>query len=1029
MYSYVTQHGVLYMIQNDKYTMCIVLWLLRLLRNKLTTMSIVQMLERPAIQVEMLLNDMQESGLVCQLPETHCWGCTDEGLKLLGRDYNIISTKKGGILHAQLAACEGNGSIDDCEASIKQMYDLLKQDRLPGVAGYLELVLNHLGQLRLEPMDTDTANRFVRSVFFARDISLMLMKNIAESTQLMKKAIACTESRGNMRTRVLLELAMATSVFLSGITNFGETLHKFDHALALLRPVQDDELATRAASFMLYLHFIKGRFQSVLDCYELIHKDSSKPLLPCLRKQLVLVASSSAAYMGHFSHARGMLMSAINTADLTDGPFYSRLYRQHLGILLVYMGKDEEGMRILQEVTAQSTMSSSPKQMLRSYAGMAYCLAGRGDITGAYTTLSNALEQAHRQASFSFSINYPWVLELAIKFSNQGFPPLRGFEIDALLLKMQDSPSKMLKGGAFAHMALNALHQGDAEQALQLVSSSLKLLHQVDAPVERARALLVLGKVLQHMGEVDKATENINEANKILRQYGMHQKETPVMPDMGETERTGDPPLVDERKSQILDSCFQKLTAMPEYATLEEYTHELALVFRELLGAGRTAIFQHRGGGVFCLGACNLSSHERGSQSFVDSKALVERHILRSEPLITSQALADVVCVPLTPKSGSHWLLYADSATSQSPINTVGKETLRSLGLAIAAELRNAMRLLDAKAASGEARQLQAVAAMEQENRPVLWGKSKAFQNCLKRVHMVATTDASVLLLGETGVGKEILANYIHKRSACSGPFVAIHPASVSEALFESELFGHEKGAFTGAIRQKLGLLELANKGTLFIDEVGDVPLSMQTKLLRVLQEHTFMRVGGIREIRSSFRLMAATHKDLSKAVQEGTFREDLYYRISVVPLIIPPLRERIDDLKDLVTSFIDYYSRRYGKPVPQPGEDALERMRAYSWPGNLRELKNVVERAVILHTDGPLDLVSNSTIPMKSCTMSAPETLYADTPTLQELQKRYIRHVLKLTGGRVCGPSGAEHLLGMKRSTLYLKLRQFGIT
>lgn len=1015
-------------MQNSQYTTCIVLWLLRLLRYKLTTMGIVQMLERPAIQVEMLLNDMMESGLVCQLPESHCWGCTDAGVQFLARDYDRIFPKKRGILHAQLAACEGNGSIDDCEVSIKQMYDLLKRDHLPGVAGYLELVLHHLAQLQPEAMDTDTANRFVQSVFFTRDISLLLMKNTAESSQLMKKAIAYTELCGNMRSRVLLELAMATSVFLSGISNLAETLHKFDHALALLRPVQDDELATRAALFMLYLHFIRGRFQDVLDCYELIQKDASKPLLPCLQKQLVLVASSSAAYMGNFSHARGMLMSAINTADLADGPFYSQLYRQHLGILLVYMGKDEEGMAILQEVTAQSTISSSPKQMLRSYAGMAYCLAGRGDTAGAYTTLSNALKLAQRQASFSFSINYPWLLELAVKFSNQGFPPLPGFEVDALFMKMQDSPSKMLKGGAFVHMALKELHQGDPEQALQLVNSGLELLQQADVPVERGRALLVRAKVLQHMGQLDAATKARNEARKILEQYGLHQKNMPVAR-VEAAESLREPPKASEGNGQLLALCFQKLAGIPDYTTLDEYAHELALLFRELLGASRTALFQYKGGGVFCQGACNLSRHEMSSQSFADSKALVDRHIQLSEPLITSQALADVVCVPLTPKTGSHWLLYADSATRQSPINTMDKETLRSLGLAVAAELRNAMRLLEAKTASGEARQLQAVAAMEQENRPVLWGKSKAFQACLKCVHMVATTDASVLLLGETGVGKEILANYIHKRSACSGPFVAVHPASVSEALFESELFGHEKGAFTGAIRQKLGLLELANKGTLFIDEVGEVPLSMQTKLLRVLQEHTFMRVGGTREIRSSFRLMAATHKDLSKAVQEGTFREDLYYRISVVPLLIPPLRERIDDLKDLVTAFIDYYSRRYGKPVPQPSEEALQRMRAYSWPGNLRELKNVVERAVILHADGPLDLVSSSTIPTENSPKHMPETLYADTPTLEELQKRYIRHVLKLTGGRVCGQSGAEHMLGMKRSTLYLKLRQYGIT
>ena len=204
--------------------------------------------------------------------------------------------------------------------------------------------------------------------------------------------------------------------------------------------------------------------------------------------------------------------------------------------------------------------------------------------------------------------------------------------------------------------------------------------------------------------------------------------------------------------------------------------------------------------------------------------------------------------------------------------------------------------------------------------------------------------------------------------------------------------------------------------------------MNMQIKLLRVLQEHRFMRVGGTKEIHSSFRLIAATNRDLPRAVREGTFREDLYYRISVIPVTIPPLRERLEDLEELIMAFTDHFSRRYGKKLPYPDEETLCRLSEYQWPGNIRELRNAVERAVILYTGGPFDLAVGGQHETREHCQRAETSLYEDTPTLQELQKRYIQYILNKTGGRISGENGAEKLLGMKRSTLYLKLRQYGI-
>ena len=243
----------------------------------------------------------------------------------------------------------------------------------------------------------------------------------------------------------------------------------------------------------------------------------------------------------------------------------------------------------------------------------------------------------------------------------------------------------------------------------------------------------------------------------------------------------------------------------------------------------------------------------------------------------------------------------------------------------------------------------------EEKQRPFLDFYVKQLESCpglrgvCELIRKVARTGATVVIQGETGVGKEVMANYVHRHSGCKGPFVAVHPASVSEHLFENEFFGHEKGAFTGATGQKIGFFELADNGTLFIDEVGDIPMNMQIKLLRVLQEHRFMRVGGTKEIHSSFRLIAATNRDLPRAVREGTFREDLYYRISVIPVTIPPLRERKADIGYLAGIFLDRLSQASGQGAPEISGPALKAMQDYAWPGNIRELENVCERAWLL--------------------------------------------------------------------------------
>jgi len=319
-----------------------------------------------------------------------------------------------------------------------------------------------------------------------------------------------------------------------------------------------------------------------------------------------------------------------------------------------------------------------------------------------------------------------------------------------------------------------------------------------------------------------------------------------------------------------------------------------------------------------------------------------------------------------------------------------------------------------------------------EQNFGAIIGGSSGLRKVMQQVQLVAPTDATVLITGESGTGKELVARAIHEQSArCERPLIKLNCSAVPEGLFESEFFGHVKGAFTGALKDKPGRFELADGGTLFLDEIGEVPLAMQAKLLRVLQEQELERLGDTRTRKVNVRVIAASNRNLKKEVDEGRFRQDLFYRLSVFPIEILPLRERREDIAPLVANFVRQSARRMNRPEPQLNKAALDRLGSYDWPGNVRELQNTVERAIILWREGPLtfDLPN---LPAGQNTERQPKPA-ADAALLtrDELKRREretIVNALKQTNGKVSGPGGAAKLLAMKPSTLSSRISSLGI-
>jgi len=305
-------------------------------------------------------------------------------------------------------------------------------------------------------------------------------------------------------------------------------------------------------------------------------------------------------------------------------------------------------------------------------------------------------------------------------------------------------------------------------------------------------------------------------------------------------------------------------------------------------------------------------------------------------------------------------------------------------------------------------------------------GTSDVLKYVMYRVEQVASTNASVLLLGETGTGKELVAQAIHHQSRrANRKFVVVNCGALPPSLIESELFGRDRGAFTGAHTSQPGRFELADGGTIFLDEIGELPLELQPKLLRVLQEGQFERLGSTRTVHVDVRIVAATNRNLVDEVNTGKFRQDLFYRLNVFPITLPALRERLEDLPVLLRHFSDKVGRQMGRPIDRVTPGTLEALRLYDWPGNIREFENVIQQAVILSRDGVLDLSNFRGEPVRR---SLPAPIIDEPQTLVDVQRAHILRMLHLTNWRIEGPSGAAKVLGLCASTLRTRMRKLGI-
>ena len=917
-------------------------------------------------------------------------------------------------------------SEDDEAVCLLCLEAIYRHDRLAenlACYGYLDLLLGRVEKWLVGSRVPDL-QRITPVIVATVDVSLYFLKFVPKARYLLESTLTIAKASENRRIEIFLNVCKGFMFFFSGIVNYKLAYAICEKAMLAINSFNEVELYNQCRSLFFIIHFLAGDYKTAIDIFEKMQSNPQKPFMPLMESQMVTQAASAATYRGFFPYAEGMLKSAVTTSEIEGNRTRSLICRYHLGILLAYMRRNDEALALFQSILSDPAFFSIPKFSIRTYIGIALCQAYRGELALSYRTISNAFEEVHKDTSLTFGNCYPWMLELAMLYALEGYPVLKDLDFDELYESMREGPNHMMRGNAFRMKATFCFMNGrPLDEVMQYVEDSIRIFESVGAPLEKGLALDLKARVLEKMGQARGAALARNEARQVLAAIELERLVSSSSADAG-----GKLPSEDGGGSLFKKFCFE-LGNIREWDTLENYCNSLAIVMRKIFHAERVAIFHSKGSRLECIGCCNLSQTELNEDNFKPVTHRLPENIRRGIFGYSRYNGYCILTIPFNANDEESWVIYIDSAEKTSRLHVCSSDDLQHMSLFCTAELRNAVRLLSERRNLREKQRIQVVNNLNHEDMSRIVGKSPSFKRCLEQAHRVAGTDAAILLLGETGVGKEVLANYIHQHSNCSGPFVAVHPAALSESLFENEFFGHEKGAFTGASERKIGYCELADKGTLFIDEVGDIPLNMQIKLLRVLQEHKFNRVGGTTEVYSSFRIVAATNRDLKQAIADQMFREDLYYRLAVFPIRIPALRERREDLEELFLYFLDLYSRRYGKKMPYPGEELLEIIQNYAWPGNIREMKNIVERAVILSDENTFDLHFLPADVRTTKELGAElDTAFAELPTLDEVQRRYIEYVMQRTGGKISGLGGASDILGMKRSTLYVKLREYGI-
>lgn len=761
------------------------------------------------------------------------------------------------------------------------------------------------------------------------------------------------------------------------------------------------------------------RYESVIGSHEELPSDL-ETLKSCIRLAWIYGVA------GETARAVGLIRAVRKKAKELGADSLDRFATLALVVVLSDAGRIDEGEVFLKEIF------NTPEEFLDNYilwpgngkrAFFAYC---RGKYDEAYKYLDQAWQNG--KALGTLHHRGPDNLEIMLGLEEMGMVhPEWDFESD--IERLITWPDIFMQGVAYRYRALKAFRQKGPQSRIKAdLKKSIALLSESGAKIELAHTQVLLARVRISEKKIPVAENLLKSAWDVFSK---------VNPDLFPKDLK---PYLDRTSKNALwvDSLLNVSEALSSTRTKEELLGKIIRQAMLIAGAERGAIFLRQNQTLEMVANRNIDSSEIALESFSGQMALIEQVIdsgtetickagaCHFEDVGSMDAREWSGCFPIRLKSKVMGVLFIDRGPTPLQLPEDEIALLRIINNQAAVALENMAvyeEIIDLNS------ELEAETRFYRQSFEInpfktqMIGRSAPFRKMLNLISQVADSDSTVMITGETGVGKDLVAQAIHQHSKrSSGPFIAVNVGSLSPELIASELFGHEKGAFTGAAQTRKGRFELASKGTLFLDDIDAFSMDIQVKMLRVLETREFERVGGSQTLKTNFRLLAASNRHIEDLVELGLFRSDFYYRLNVFPIKVPALRERVDDIPGIARYFMDMFAKKFGKKIDTISKKDMDILMNYPWPGNIRELRHVIERAVLLSKSGRLVIPALDTSP------TGPTPVEEKMLSLRDMEARHIIKALTLCRGKVSGQGGAAVLLELKPTTLYSKMKRLGI-
>ncbi len=849
--------------------------------------------------------------------------------------------------------------------------------------------------------------------------------------KILEKTIAKAQQIGDERTWAIANLMLGRSLW--GINRLKEAALLMARGMEKVEELGDSDMLTQASSFIGIYYFLRGLQNKAIWYLEkaVEHAENNDEFTTSYEAPILLAYCD--VDRGEFHRAIGKIDFFRHCALRREDYYIASLYRAVLGIVLWLVRKRKESIFHLEGSQTDALAAQNQVAYWTSLYGHATLYLTEGEIGKGLIFLQKAIEVAQK-IGMGHQIFHSIFLESYYIAERAGGKLPAGWSFSEQFKRIMEEPNIHTKGAALRiHAAMQMALGSDDSRIIKDLNASETFLSECDDPVELAKTQIEKARYYLKHQKHAKARELAYDAYQKMSGYSEIYFPDDLRFLLGSAKSKESGQNEDDDVIEPFVQMMEELIPGPsDLKELDMLMSSLSRFFR----AERSGLFTFREGharGFELRSGRNLSQAIVGADSFRESLALIFRSyhdkapiVIQSSGLVARSRLGQrlsVLCLPLVVREGVIGILYFDNSYLENCFDFIKTPRLNRL----AHHLTNIVEKYMRYGKGGENMEtLVSVIpgpAVLPDDRFEFISKDRKMMRILDQGRQQAQSDASVLILGETGVGKDLLARWIHRHSPRNErPFVVVDLTTIPENLMESELFGHEKGSFTGADRQKIGRVELADKGTLFVDEIGEISRDLQVKLLRLLQEKTFLRIGGTKTMSSDFRLIVASNRNLREEIKAGRFREDLYYRINVLEMTLPPLRKRKDDILPLAAHYLSFYTKKYNRPFLRFAPDQESALLDYHWPGNVRELKNIIERAVIVAENDQLEL--NFSVQ----TVSSETDPFHDYPTLDEIQRRYIGFVLERTKGRVGGVDGAARILGMKRTSVNSRIKKLGL-